>query len=235
MRKYGNYDDYDDYDDYGYNDRYWKGDEKAIKRDFMNYCNKEKKIDEQGFIKMGKTLGIDIYTDIFMTYFIYKCGAETIDYLTEEQYMDGMKAFKCNSLAEVKNKILPTKEKLLEIHNKDFRNFYNFLFDLNVPGKESKEHKGKSLSIDAVEVYFKDLFCDQFPLCNDFLEYLKSKNLGLKWDEWRTFLDFLIERGITFPKEYLVSEHYPILVDNFYYWYCEKYKIPIPKEDEDED
>lgn len=220
---------YNDYDD----DYYWKIDEKAVKRDFMNYANRERKIEQEGYEKMGKTLGIDIYNDIFITYFAFKCKSKTLDYITEDQYIEGMKAFKCNTLNEVKNKILDIRGQLLEIENDDFKNFYYFLFDLNVPGTE-KDKKTKSLNYEVVEVYFKGLFCDQFPLVREFLEFLKAKNVGMKWDEWRTFLDFVINKGTDFPKEYYVSDYYPTLIDDFYYWYCNKHKIPIPKDDEDD-
>ena len=220
---------YNDYDD----DYYWKIDERAVKRDFMNYANRERKIEQEGYEKMGKTLGIDIYNDIFITYFAFKCKSKTLDYITEDQYIEGMKAFKCNTLNEVKNKILDIRGQLLEIENDDFKNFYYFLFDLNVPGTE-KDKKTKSLNYEVVEVYFKGLFCDQFPLVREFLEFLKAKNVGMKWDEWRTFLDFLIEKATTFPKEYYVSEYFPILIDDFYYWYCKKHNIPIPKDEDDE-
>ena len=219
----------DDYDD----DYYWKIDMKQAKRDFMNYANKEKQIDQDGYEKMGKTLGIDIYSDIFITYFVYKCNSKTIEYITEDQYIEGLKAFKCNTLNEIKNKILSIREKLLEIGNEDFKNFYYFLFDLNVPGSE-KDKKSKTLSYEVVEVYFKGLFTDQFPIAKEFLEFLRFKKVGLKWDEWRTFLDFLIEKATTFPKEYYVSDHFPILIDDFYYWYCQKHKIPIPKDEDDD-
>ena len=56
----------------------------------------------------------------------------------------------------------------------------------------------------------------------------------MKWDEWRTFLDFLINKATTFPKDYYVSDYYPTLIDDFYYWYCKKHNIPIPKDDEEE-
>ena len=219
----------DDYDD----DYYWKIDMKQAKRDFMNYANKEKQIDQDGYEKMGKTLGIDIYSDIFITYFVYKCNSKTIEYITEDQYIEGLKAFKCNTLNEIKSKILSIREKLLEIGNEDFKNFYYFLFDLNVPGSE-KDKKSKTLSYEVVEVYFKGLFTDQFPIAKEFLEFLRFKKVGLKWDEWRTFLDFLIEKATTFPKEYYVSDYFPILIDDFYYWYCNKHKIPIPKDEDDD-
>ena len=62
---------FDEEDDYsGYDNIKYYYDEKSLKKDFMNYANpKNKKIDQDGMEKMGKTLGIDIYTDIFITYF----------------------------------------------------------------------------------------------------------------------------------------------------------------------
>ena len=221
------------YDDYYDDDYYsWKIDTKQAKRDFMNYANKEKRIEQEGFEKMGKTLGIDIYTDIFITYFLYKCDTKNIEYLTEDQYIQGLTAFKCNTMQEVKNKIMDIKGELLLINEDDFQKFYYYLFDLNVSGSE-KDKKSKSLSYDIVELYFKALFCNQFDKVTEFLEFLRFKNVGLKWDEWRTFLDFVRQKIDTFPKDYYVSDYYPTLIDDFYYWYCEKHKIPIPKEEEE--
>jgi hypothetical protein len=219
----------DDYDDDYYS---WKIDTKQAKRDFMNYANKEKRIEQEGFEKMGKTLGIDIYTDIFITYFLYKCDTKNIEYLTEDQYIQGLTAFKCNTMQEVKNKIMDIKGELLLINEDDFQKFYYYLFDLNVSGSE-KDKKTKSLSYDIVELYFKALFCNQFDKVTEFLEFLRFKNVGLKWDEWRTFLDFVRQKIDTFPKDYYVSDYYPTLIDDFYYWYCQKHNIPIPKEEEE--
>lgn len=171
MSRY-NYDRYG----YGYN-RYdsFKADENKMKRDFMNYANaKTKKIDENGYEKMGKTLSIDIYTDIFMTYFVYKCEAKQMEFITESEYIKGLKAFRCNTLEEVKKKIMDIRGELLNINTEDFRKFYNYLFDLNVPGSE-QEKKKKSLSFDVIEVYFNSLFCNQFKIAKEFLDYLKEK------------------------------------------------------------
>ena len=224
---------------YGYNryndpDYYWKADENKIKRDFMNYANKSKKIEEEGYKKMGKTLGIDIYTDVFMTYFLFKCGATTIDYITEAEYMTGLKALKCNTLNDVKNKMTKIKESWLTLdNNEDFRNFYLFLFSFNVQAKGAAL-KTKSLPYEIVEVYFKGLFF-QFNIINEFLVFLKGKNVGLKWDEWNTFLDFLKDKGATFPKDYEYgTAYYPSICDEFYIWYCKKHNIKIPDEEEED-
>ena len=219
----------------GYKYDSYKADENKIKRDFMNYADaKTKKINEDGYEKMGKTLGIDIYTDIFITYFVYKCGGKQLEYITEKEYIQGIKYFKCNTLVEVKNKIMDIRGELLDIYAEDFRNFYNFLFDLNVPGSE-QEKKKKSISLEVVEVYFKSLFCNQFPIVKEFLQYLTEKKLGLKWDEWRMFLEFINNFGTKFPKDYNVAEYYPIIIDEFYFWYCKKHGIKIKDPNEDED
>ena len=218
----------------GYKYDSYKADENKIKRDFMNYADaKTKKINEDGYEKMGKTLGIDIYTDIFITYFVYKCGGKQLEYITEKEYIQGIKYFKCNTLVEVKNKIMDIRGELLDIYAEDFRNFYNFLFDLNVPGSE-QEKKKKSISLEVVEVYFKSLFCNQFPIVKEFLQYLTEKKLGLKWDEWRMFLEFIHNFGTKFPKDYNVAEYYPIIIDEFYFWYCKKHGIKITNPDEEE-
>ena len=227
------------YNRYGYGGygRYdsFSPDENKMKRDFMNYASaKTKKISEDGYEKMGKTLGIDIYTDIFITYFAYKCGAKQLEFITENEYLKGLKFFKCNTLVDVKNKITNIRGELLEIHSEDFRNFYYFLFDLNVPGSEA-ERKKKSLALEIVEVYLNSLFCEQFKVAKEFLQYLKEKNIGLKWDEWRMFLDFIQNEGTKFPKDYNMAEYYPIVIDEFYLWYCKKHGIKIPNPDEDEE
>jgi hypothetical protein len=227
------HDDYDDDYDYGY----WKADEKELKRDFMNYADpKTKRIVREGYEKMGETLGINIYTDIFITYFLYKCESKQLDFITEEDYIRGMKAFKCNTLKDLKDKIMGIREKLLEIDGDNFRKFYYYLFDFNVSGG-AEEKKTKSLSYDEVEVYFNGLFCEKFPVAKEFLVFLKEKKnkCGLKWDEWRTFLDFIQNQGKIFPKDYNPAEYYPVIVDDFYYWYCQKHGIKIKNPDEDEE
>jgi hypothetical protein len=99
--------------------------------------------------------------------------------------------------------------------------------------REMKDKKKKSLSFEVVEVYFKSLFCDQFPISKEFLQFLKEKKVGLKWDEWRMFLDFLQNQGNSFPKDYNEAEYYPVLIDEFYRWYCKKHNIKIPDPDEE--
>ena len=42
---------------------------------------------------MGKKLDIDIYTDILLILFAYKCGANQIEFITEKEYIQDIKIF----------------------------------------------------------------------------------------------------------------------------------------------
>ena len=207
--------------------RYNKVDEKSIKKDFANYCNlKTHKIEVEGMEKMGKTLGIDIYTDIFITYFFFRCGCKKMEEVTELEYINGLKYFGCNNLDGVKKQIINTKEKLLDLNSKDFKDFYRFLFVFNT---------NKLLNLEVVEVYFKDLFYPQFNIAKDFIMYLKnSKCQGLNKDQWECFLDFLLEHGSTFPKKYNCDSYFPLIIDKFYEWYCDTKKIQREKKVEED-
>ena len=158
--------------------------------------------------------------------------------ITEDEYITGLKAFEVNTLTEVKSKIMIFRGDILEINTQKFRDFYNFLFDINVDAKDNIERKKKKMPLDIVESYFNSLFVSQFKIVSEFIAYLKSKKdfSGLIWDEWRVFLDFVQREGVKFPKDYNVADYYPVIVDDFYYWYCKKYNIKIKKsEDSDED
>ena len=155
-------------------------------------------------------------------------------FLTEEEYVKGLRYFKCNTLSEVRNKITGVRESLLDIHSEDFRQFYDYLFDINNPCSEQEKSK-KTLDLEIVEVYFNALFCNQFAFVKEFLQYLKEKNVGLIWDEYDYFLDFLKEKGANYPNDYQLYDVYPLILDNFYKWYCNKHgiKIPEPKKEDD--
>ena len=94
----------------------------------------------------------------------------------------------------------------------------------------------KILSYEVVEVYFNDLFSDQFPIVKHFILFLKDvkKSKGLNKDQWECFLDFLLNQGVTFPKDYKCEDYYPIIIDQFYEYYCDLKKIPRKKKEEEE-
>ena len=102
---------------------------------------------------MGKTLGIDIYTDIFITYFFFRCGCKKMEEVTELEYINGLKYFGCNNLDGVKKQIINTKEKLLDLNSKDFKDFYRFLFVFNTNKLYLKNTKCQGLNKDQWECF----------------------------------------------------------------------------------
>ena len=100
---------------------------------------------------MGKTLGIDIYTDTFITYFFFRCGCKKMYEVTENEYVTGLKYFGCNSLNDLKKQIINIRENLLNLESNEFKDFYKFLFVFNTM------NTSKILSLEVVEVYFKSL------------------------------------------------------------------------------
>lgn len=52
--------------------------------------------------KMGSTLGIDIYSDLFITYFFYRCQCKTYGEVSLDEYTRGLTSFGANNLGEVK-------------------------------------------------------------------------------------------------------------------------------------
>lgn len=188
--------------------------------DFNLYCNKNKIIDEDGMVKMGEDLGIDIYTDMFLPYFLYKCKAKKLEEITLQEYKSGLLAFNVSCLRTIpKSKLTSFKNDITKV---DFQNFYQYLFQINL------QKNSKVVIYDVVEVYFKELFAKKYSFVNEFLQFLKNdkKNTGLNKDQWSSFLDLLKSIGNKkFEDFYNMNEAWPVLFDDFYLFYCEQRKI----------
>jgi hypothetical protein len=93
------------------------------------------------------------------------------------------------------------------------------------------DKKNKTLTVEAVELFFGELFGLQFKLVTEFLDFLKNdrKNTPIKLDQWSCFLELLKNIGDQFPQGYNVEDSWPTLFDEFYEWYCKKYSIKIEK------
>ena len=54
-----------------------------------------------GMIKMGKELKIDIYSDLFMPYFFYKCSCSKMGECSLQEYANGLTILKKKSFSFV--------------------------------------------------------------------------------------------------------------------------------------
>jgi hypothetical protein len=100
---------------------------------------------------------------------------------------------------------------------------FNFSWD--------KRSNPTGLPLDVVELYFGQLFGDQFKIISEFMEFVEKikKASGISKDQWNCFLEFLKVFGDQFPKGYNVEESWPTLFDEFYEYYCQKYGIKIER------
>lgn len=55
-------------------------------------------------IKMGNDLNIDIYNDLFIIFFLYKCDAKQIDCITETEFSKGLNNLYVKNFKELKSK-----------------------------------------------------------------------------------------------------------------------------------
>ena len=55
----------------------------------------------EGFEKMGADLGIDIMSDLFLVYFLFKCKARKNDCLTKKEFENGLNAMGLNKFTDL--------------------------------------------------------------------------------------------------------------------------------------
>ena len=137
--------------------------------DFELYFNKETHLlDEDGMEKIGKDLDIDIYTNMFFTYFLFKSKSYDLEKITEEEYNRGLKYFKINSIKEYpKDKIINFH---LSIDSIEFKEYYLYLYQIN------KSLKGNYIEFEIVDIYFSQLF-NEYDYVKEFLDFIKEKKI----------------------------------------------------------
>lgn len=130
---------------------------------------------------------------------------------------------------DLKPHLLTIKGELLNITTPDFRKFYYFLFEYNLPSKTKKQ-----LDYDYIEHYFTKLFREQFKIVQTFLSFYvtSKKKEPMKQDPWNCFLDFLIKIGDKFPIGYSTKDSWPTIFDEFYVDYCTKNNIDMTEDDD---
>lgn len=177
-------------------------------------------IDEDGMIMIGDILGIDIYTHLFLPYFLFKSQAVALDQITKNEFNTGLKAFNVTTIKALKPKL---NEYKYSISSTSFAAFYAYLFKINLV-KNSKR-----IPLEVVEIYYLDLF-SSYSYVKDFVAFLKDqKKVELTLDQWNCFLLLVKTYENKFPKGYTVDDSWPVLFDEFYYWYCGKHNIPVEK------
>lgn len=201
-------------------------------------------------IKMGKALNIDIYSDLFMPYFFYKCGCLEVGKCALPEYATGLSALKRKSFQDLKNDYNSTKEKLLKIEYSppdknqkryyydnyedqmdEFKKFYFWLFEFNVQNKQEK--KDRKIQYEIAKFYWEQIFCS-YNFVNSLIEFLENakKIEYVKLDQWNCLLELIRHCKNNFPNDYSLEDSWPTLFDEFYIWYCKKNGIEVKMPEE---
>lgn len=185
----------------------------------------------EGMIKMGKDIGIkDIYSDLFLIYFFFLCKAKQIDFLTEEEFASGLSALNVKEFKNVKNNMDKMQSNYMYTGRSNvakLREFFAYLFTINV------ERKTKTIEYDYVEFYFQKAFPGEKKLVQEFLKFLQKKGKPkINKDQWTSLFDLLVSIGNEFPKKYEISSAWPVILDEFYIWYCKERGIEIKQEED---
>jgi len=199
-------------------------------------------------VKMGKALSIDIYSDLFMPYFFYKCGCFEVGKCSLQEYATGLSALGRKTFSELKNDYNSVKEKLLKVEytradksqrryyysndedeTDEFKKFYFWLFEFNLQNKQEK--KDKKILFEIAKFYWEQIFCS-YNFTKDLIEFLENdkKIEYVKLDQWNCLLELVRHCKNNFPNDYSLEDSWPTLFDEFYVWYCKKngieFKLP---------
>ena len=171
-------------------------------------------------IKIGKDLNIDIYTNMFIPYFFYKCSAKKLDEVTKSEYNKGLNYFKVKSIMNISKNNINNFQ--FDIFKEDFKKYYEYIFNIN--------NNKNNIDYEIIGIYFPELF-KKYKFVNDFIIFLKEKNIKkLNKDQYFQFYELIKEIGNKFPNDYNSEiDSWPSLFDEFFYYYCDKNNIKYNK------
>lgn len=205
--------------------------EKKEESNFEKYANKiTQVIDEDGMAKIGEDLKIDINTDMFFTYFLFKCKVKDFDKLTKEEFNRGLNELHVKDISSLSTSYIKSSYNS-KVSTDDFKEFYMYLFDIGFIKAK------RCVPFEVVEIYFKGLFEKSCPFVKDFIEFLrveKKGEVGLNKDQWECFRDLVISIGekdfaANYDKD---SGAWPSLFDEFFIYYCKAHNIPVKEEEQ---
>jgi len=152
--------------------------------------------------------------------------AETMCYFKRDEFVQGLVALKCDSLAKLKEK-LPQFHLELKDPNK-FKEIYEFVF---LWSRESTEKKTLDIetTLDMLELL---LDAETYPFIGPFREFLQEQSSykGVNKDQWLSLLEFCktMESDLS---NYDENGCWPVMLDEFVTWLRENNPSKYPHVD----
>jgi len=147
----------------------------------------------------------------------YKLKCKTLGEIRRAEFCDGFLREGCDTADKMKAEMNNVRE-LLKDKNR-FRDFYRWLFDFI-----KEEPDRKSVDLEPAIEFLKCVLPQHFPLCSEFLEFLKAQKLKtVSSDVWHQLWEFArdIKPDLS---NYEVDGAWPVLFDDFVAFVNEKRK-----------
>jgi DCN1-like protein 1/2 len=141
-------------------------------------------------------------------YAAFRMRCKTLGEIKRSEFVEYYVGASCDTIEKIKADVASGKAQLTD--KQKFRDFYRWLFDFI-----KEEPDRKSVDIEPAMEFLKTVLPPQFPLCTEFVDFLKTQKLKtLSADVWHLLLDFAREVKPDFSN-YEVDGAWPVLFDDF--------------------
>jgi len=196
------------------------GDKSKISKIFDKYADAKDKDSMQGepLGQFFRDAGVDPEKEGAVTLAsAYKLKCKTLGEIKRIEFVDGYTAAGCDTIEKIKGDMGGVREMLKD--KIKFRDFYRWLFDFI-----KEEPDRKSVDLEPAVEFLKCVLPLHFPLCNEFLEFLKTQKLKtVSSDVWNQLYEFArdIKPDLS---NYEVDGAWPVLFDDFVTYVQDKKK-----------
>ncbi|RHX96671.1 hypothetical protein DYB38_001537 [Aphanomyces astaci] len=170
-----------------------------LSRLFLPYADSENEdvTSDDGIFLLCEHLGIDPQDPVMLA-LAYHMNAATMSEFTKAEFVHGLKALQCHSVADAKAKV-----PLLRKHLTSDPHTYNF----------AKEPDQRSMPVDTALELWELLLPSHFDLLPSWIDYAHQKN-AISRDVWMQLLEFS-HHVATDLSNYDENGAWPVLIDDF--------------------
>jgi len=138
----------------------------------------------------------------------FRLKCKVLGEIKRAEFVEGYTAVGCDTIEKIKADMAQSRSLLQD--KVKFRDFYRWLFDFI---KEDPDRK--SIDLEPAIDFMKTVLPPHFPLCNEFIEFLKTQKLkSVTADVWHQLFEFArdIKPDLS---NYEVDGAWPVLFDDF--------------------